>query len=365
MPGWRVAADDELVRLGVTLLALARTSARTATYKPATLLALVDVLAARVDPRGSAPDVVPLVDLAERVIALYWPQVREYDGLDRRDQVLRQISDRNKVSVIVRSVREYYVEAVRQGARSPGRAAVVLPGLHASTVDAVARNLRRYPLERLQRPGGWRQGQDYERPLYDDRHFGAGSREVELRLHPGAGERLVALSGLLVPVLQAEWTQQVASLNELPSEDLRRHLFGEQRADLGPVRDVLRQLQDGRCLYCGRTLSSGGQVDHVVPWSLHPQDAIENLALAHDACNGAKGAHLLDLAPLRAWASRDLDELALAAGAVPWRSDPTTVFGLARSAYAHSGAAQLWRPGRTRPMQPDDQRSALELLSRA
>ena len=71
---------NALVRLGVQLLDLARHGTRTTTYKPATLLAMVDVLAARADAQGKVPDTVPLRAVAERVIALYWPQVRDYAG---------------------------------------------------------------------------------------------------------------------------------------------------------------------------------------------------------------------------------------------------------------------------------------------
>jgi len=340
-----VDPGQDLVTLGVRLLEIVRTGARTTTYKPATLLALIDVLAARSDAAGRAPDVVRLDELGERVLALYWPQVRAYDGLDRTGVILRQVADRNKGSVILRAVRELYVDAVAAGARSPAGARAQLPREYAATVRTVTGNLSRYPLERLQRPGSWREGQDYDRPLYDDRPFGRERPGTDvLRLHDGVGEQLLALSALLRPLLQAEWTQQVAALNDLPSEDLREHLFGAQRQDLTPVRELLRELQGGRCAYCGRAVRTGGQVDHVVPWSLHPQDAIENLVLTDPACNGAKSAHLLDVEPLASWARRDLGALAAAAGGRGWSSDAAVVFALARSTYGHSGAARLWSP---------------------
>ncbi len=345
-------ASADLVSLGVRLLEIVRSGARTATYKPATLLALIDVLAAHADGSGRAPDVVPLDELAERVVALYWPQVRAYDGLDRTAVVLRQVADRNKDSVILRAVRELYEDAVAAGIRSPAGARVRLPGRYAGVVGTVADVLCRYPLERLQRPGGWREGQPYDRPLYDDAAFGPGRRATGvLQLHSGVGEQLLALSALLRPLLQAEWTQQVAAFNDLPSEDLREHLFGAARQDLAPVRELLRDLQHGRCAYCGQTVRGAGQVDHVVPWSLHPQDAIENLVLADPLCNGAKSAHLLDLGPLTTWADRDLAPLAAGAAAIGWTSSPGLVFALARSAYRHVGSARLWAPqGDLRPV---------------
>lgn len=313
------------------------------------------MLAARSDSSGRAPDVVPLEELGERVLALYWPQVREYDGLTRQDRVLRQVADRNKGSVIVRAVRELHQDAVAVGAHSPARARVQLPKRYAATVRAVTRNLTRYPVARLQRPGGWREEQPYERPLYDDTVFGSETVRTDvLRLHDGVGERLLALGPLLRPLLQAEWTQQVAALNQLPSEGLREHLFSAERQDLAPVRERLRELQDGRCGYCRRRLPNGGQVDHVVPWTLHPQDAIENLVLTDQACNGAKSAHLLDVEPLTWWAGRDLSQLAAAALASSWSSAPAVVFALARSTYAHASSARLWSPSGLRVVGGDE-----------
>lgn len=345
-------ADEgrELVTLGVRLLDLVRGGARTTTYKPATLLALVEVLAAHADAQGNVPDRVDVRELAERVLALYWPQVHDFPG---PRPYLKQSNDPSKGAVILDAVRELYEAARAQGLRSPWRTSVLLPREYDRAVRRVAANLCRYPLTRLQRPAGFREGQDYERLLYDDSAFGAGVR-ASLDLHPGIGERLLSLSGLLVPVLQAEWTQQVAALNDLPSQDLRAHLFGRDRQDLQPVRERLRILQRGRCLYCDGALRTGGQVDHVIPWSLHPQDAIENLALAHDRCNGSKSAYLLDVEPLAVSAHRDLDELAEIARAVDWRSAPARVFSLARAAYTYANAALLWSPGRTRLPDPGD-----------
>src|SRR5687767_8851410 len=59
--------------LGGKLLSLLDESARTSTYKPALLLALVDRAQEYLD--GGT---VPVRALAERVVELYWPQTLEY-----------------------------------------------------------------------------------------------------------------------------------------------------------------------------------------------------------------------------------------------------------------------------------------------
>ena len=329
------------MRLGVRLLDLVRTGARTTTYKPATLLAMIDVLAAQADATGGVPDEIVLRDLGERVVALYWPQVRAYAGMDREAFVLRQIRDRNKGSVILDAVRQLYEASTRIEVHSPDRAAVALPREYREAVARVTRNLTLYPLRLLQVPARRGPGGAYDRLLYDDGVFGGAPPQV-LRLHQGVGQQLVALGALLVPALQAEWTLQVADMNALPSEDLRAHLFGRERQDLTPLRELLRGLQDRVCLYCQRPLRTGGQVDHVVPWSLHPQDALENLVLAHDACNLSKSAYLLDAEPLAAWAARDLQQLEAAAKSAGWRSLPVAVFSTARAAYVHGAATRVW-----------------------
>ncbi len=51
---------------------------RTATYKLAVLLGLLDRCVVATDAHGRAPAAVPVRDLAHRVLELYWPQVRPY-----------------------------------------------------------------------------------------------------------------------------------------------------------------------------------------------------------------------------------------------------------------------------------------------
>ena len=60
------------------LLELIDSGRRTATYKLALLMALLDLCARRCDAAGRPPSVLYTREIAERVAAIYWPQVMAY-----------------------------------------------------------------------------------------------------------------------------------------------------------------------------------------------------------------------------------------------------------------------------------------------
>ena len=60
------------------LLEVIDSGRRTATYKLALLLALLDLCARRGGPDGRPPDVLYTRQIAERVAAIYWPQMMPY-----------------------------------------------------------------------------------------------------------------------------------------------------------------------------------------------------------------------------------------------------------------------------------------------
>jgi 5-methylcytosine-specific restriction endonuclease McrA len=217
---------------------------------------------------------------------------------------------------------------------------------YKKTVKAVATTLSRYPLERLQRPGRRGEAKNYVRFLFDDGPFGEGKRPPKtIDLLPGVGEQLLALSALLVPALQTQWTSQVAGFNDFPVDDLREHLFGGSRIDLSPVRLLLHKDQSSRCFYCERRILKLGHIDHVIPWSLYAQNAIENLVLAHDECNGQKSSHLAVARHVERWVARGAS-LSAEAEAIGWISQPDAVLAMARSAYGHAGDPYpLWSWG--------------------
>ena len=78
------------------------------------------------------------------------------------------------------------------------------------------------------------------------------------------------------------------------SKRLRR--FGGK----GP-KSFLLVLQEGRCLWCGASISEGeAEIDHLVPLALGGTNRIENLAAMHKPCNATKGhEYTMDESP--AW----------------------------------------------------------------
>ncbi len=187
----------------------------------------------------------------------------------------------------------------------------------------------RYPLVRLQTVDGVPQ------PFLYDLEWGEGvtlSRLVAgggatVRLRPNAGDHLIRLSPLIRPLVELHWVRMVAGLNGLAlmEDDLRRHLFGAERVNFpATLRRELLELQDGSCFYCADRLSSASAVDHFVPWSRWPNDAVENLVIAHPSCNSHKSDHVPGPLPLRRWAERlsaHSADLAGVAVASRWRTD--------------------------------------------
>ncbi len=70
--------------LGQRVVAILETGLRTATYKLATLMALIDHAMENIPEDSGAPLDVPIPDLAHRVLEMYWRQVRPFDGRELR-----------------------------------------------------------------------------------------------------------------------------------------------------------------------------------------------------------------------------------------------------------------------------------------
>lgn len=111
--------------------------------------------------------------------------------------------------------------------------------------------------------------------------------------------------GLVTDLVRGAWVRHVRRHNAGlmgVSSDLHEFLFGSERADLGAVAVVLREVQAGRCFYCQRHLAAGAaHVDHFVPWSRYPVDLGHNFVLAHPACNGSKSDRLAAGEHLSRW----------------------------------------------------------------
>ncbi len=327
------------------LLAVIDEGRRTATYKLALLMALMDCCAEGVTHLGAAPAEIPTRSLARQVARLYWPQLRPFPAASGPID-LRQIT--NKSATIIQALRSAF--NALPYVNTWESAEELLPADQVRQVlDVVELTVARYPLVRLQTVDGVPQ------PFLYDLEWGEGVSLARLvandgarvRLRPNAGDQLLRLSPLIRPLVELHWVRMVAGLNGLGlmEDDLRKHLFGAERVAFpSPLRRDLLDLQDGSCFYCSNSLSGASAIDHFVPWSRWPNDAVENLVIAHASCNSHKSDHVPGPLPLRRWAQRLTTRCADLAGvavASKWRTDRDRRVSLARSLYGHLPAGSL------------------------
>jgi hypothetical protein len=328
-----VAVDS--LALGEKLLSLLEESARTTTYKPALLLALIDRAQEYVEA-----DQVPVSALAERVAELYWPQTLLYPTTRA---VLRQTQTHGRATIVAEILN------VRSAIGTTSRA---LPPAIRDTdawtrlLTKVEETLAEWPIPRLQRPFApflysfdWRWQDDGG---WSVRAYRNGSRS--LSLYPGVGEALTALGPLLRPFISRWWTDKTAQLNPeveaarsvLEFEDF---LFGHDRVALERVAEGLLDLQHSTCFYCNNLVGRQREIDHFVPWSYSGDDGLDNLVAACRRCNNSKRAtlagphHLARLIERNQQWDGDLDALA---SERRWPRDHPRSYRIARAAYLRS-----------------------------
>lgn len=343
------------------VLALLTEGRQVANYKPALLLALVDACARR-GATGPEPVSITVPELAELVIESYWPQVRPYqDLLPGPWYRLRQSTGERPTAQpgeaigpgearIPRAVHHLRQVASGRGWTNPSQVRLGDPGAWDQAVRLVSEALAKQPIPRLQRPGTWNAASDYPPFLYDDTGFDEAvsatwAMGMSLTLHPGVASALIRGAPLLRPAVESVWASKVASLNQLSTveESLRAFLFGAARVDLGPVRTALRDLGVTDCFWCGGRLRREVHVDHVLPWSQFPTDALFNLVLADPGCNLDKRDTLVTPALLDRWVTRPLDPLQQAAESLLWPLDRPRTLRTAIAAYTYlPDGVPLW-----------------------
>ena len=328
--------------LAERVLSLLEESARVSTYKSALLLAIVDRAQEHVHE-----GLLPVRDLAERVVELYWPQTLKYPTTGT---VLRQVQVGS--AEIVTDVTKF-----RQRLGSGSRA---LPQSYRRGVDweqllsSVEESLAEWPIPRLQKPfqpflynfdWTWE-----EAGRWSVRRYRSSSRS--LQLHEGVAGALVSLGPLLRPFIVRWWTDKAAELN--PRVEAARSLikfedflFGADRTALNRVAESLLDLQKGACFYCGSVIARDREIDHFVPWSRSGDDGLDNLVAACASCNNEKRANLPAaqyvgelLSRNHHW-SADLDSIAAER---QWPRNPPRSLAIMRVAYLRGSTDRLlWR----------------------
>jgi 5-methylcytosine-specific restriction endonuclease McrA len=168
-----------------------------------------------------------------------------------------------------------------------------------------------------------------------------------LQFHHGVPDCLLTLSSLLRSMIQTEWTRHVARIkqNDIETDKLHAFLFDRTRTDLNKTRVPLRELQQQLCFYCNEPLSGEtGHVDHFIPWSRHPNDAIENLVVAHSACNISKSNFLVAPHHLERWKERlGSSAISRIAKEVKWPSERAASISIVQSMYGRlSSGVMVW-----------------------
>jgi 5-methylcytosine-specific restriction endonuclease McrA len=336
------AADRDFLGFAERCMALLQEGSFNATYKYAVLLSLMDLCLEQGGEDGGLPAELSTTDLARKVVELYWAQCAPFG---KSGGVLQQ--NRGGQAEIVSAILAFRSLHPDDPGAPLSRARLRAPAAYGRLLSTVEWKLIEMPLPKLQRFAG-----SEDRFLYDipwDDHvrrkeaWGPGFRRT-LRLKPGAAEHLVRLSGLLRPLLEREWARQVAQWNRLEHSSLEAFLFGRDRISTEAVRGDLRELQSGRCFYCGAALGRKPVVDHFLPWARYPNNAIENLVAADEACNGSKRDFLAATDHVERWRSRPPRGLAEIARARQWESAGERTESVVRALYLRlSDGAKLWQ----------------------
>ncbi|MCU0662778.1 MAG: HNH endonuclease [Myxococcota bacterium] len=345
--------QDDTIQFAVRLIELLQQTRTTSTYKYAVLLAIMDLcLEGRAKHDGDR-DSLTTREVTEKVIELYWSHCEPFKGSTTK--VLKQnTGGQAEILTHIKLFKEKHGD--------------VLPNLRTRTprdyesfVDAVEWTLICKPLPKLQRLGGRVESLIYSITWDDNvkrgvvsayqKHNKSGFDNL-VRLQPGVAEKLIVLSDLLRPLLYREWAFKVAQMNkDITSEAvLEEFLFGASRVDLSPVNKGLKELQKGRCFYCGKPLGTLVEIDHFIPWSRYRDNGLHNLVAADKSCNGKKKNFLAAPEHVERWLQRNQADsetaryLSSLSNELPWEAHGEHTHHVAKTFYLRLKAHRsLWK----------------------
>jgi hypothetical protein len=326
--------DDPLL-LGQRVVAILETGQRDATYKLATLMALIEHCIENLPDRSDDTLKVLVPDLAHRVLAIYWQQVRPFEG---HDLVQRRTGAKSRIIDATKELRA--AGGIGNRGLSLDVAVMRNPQAYEKAIDKIVTSLAKQPLPRLQKLPGSAVSDPF---LYDDSFLGENVSRSSLRAHgdavvlkPGVAHGLARLAGLLKPALEIMWVEDVRRMNKvLDAEvpDVAGHLFGRERTALAAVRGPFKDAFGPHCFYCGTHLPENNPIDHVLPWSLVGIDGLSNLVLACARCNGDKSGALPAVTIVDRVLERDRDILEQIASELLWPTQRERVVAAARGIF--------------------------------
>jgi len=326
------AADPLL--LGQRVVAILETGLRTATYKLATLVALIDHCIENMPERSDDVLRVPIPGLAHRVLEIYWQQVRPFDG----KELHQSTQPRARMLIATNALRD--AAGIKQTGASVEIAKLRAPAAYRSAIDEITLCLAQQPLHRLQKLPGSSTSDPF---LYDDSFLHDQVSRSTLRAHgdaielkPGVAHGLARLAGLLKPALEIMWVDDVRRMNKFlydRAPDVAGHLFGRERTALAAVREPFKEAFGPHCFYCGGHLPANNPLDHVLPWSLVGINGLANLVLACARCNGDKSGALPAIAIVDRVLDRDQEVLEQIASEIQWPTQHDRVVAAALGIY--------------------------------
>jgi hypothetical protein len=324
--------DNDPLLLGQRVVAILETGLRTATYKLATLMALIEHCIENLPEQPDDTLRVPLPALAHRVLETYWQQVQPFDGNELRQST----GSRARILSATKKLRV----ASGRAAGSVDVAQLHAPAAYDRAIGDVVLCLAQQPLHRLQKVPGSSTSDQF---LYDDSFLHDHVSRSTLRAHgdsielkPGVAQGLARLAGLLKPTLEIMWVDDVRRMNkflgaEVP--DIAGHLFGRERAKLATVRQPFKEAFGPHCFYCRTHLSANNPIDHVLPWSLVGIDGLSNLVLACARCNADKSGALPAVMIVDRVLERERSVLEEIAAELQWPTQHDRVVAAARGIY--------------------------------
>jgi 5-methylcytosine-specific restriction endonuclease McrA len=327
------AADPLL--LGQRVVAILETGQRDATYKLATLMALIEHCIENLPERSDDPLRVAIPDLAHRVLAIYWQQVRPFEG---HDLAQRRTGSKSRIILATKELRA--AGGVGDRGLSLEVAIMRKPHAYQKTINRIVIALAKQPLPRLQKLPGSSVSDPF---LYDDSFLGENVSRSTLRAHgdaivlkPGVAHGLARLAGLLKPALEIMWVDDVRRMNKFLDADvpdIAGHLFGRERTALAALRQPFKDAFGPHCFYCETHLPANNPIDHVLPWSLVGIDGLSNLVLACSRCNGDKSGALPAVKIVDRVLERERSVLEDIASELQWPAQHDRVVAAARGIY--------------------------------
>jgi 5-methylcytosine-specific restriction endonuclease McrA len=343
---------DSRIAFATRLLELVHRFSTTSSYKHALLCALIE-LSCEARGRGASGSAsFTTRELTERMVALYWQHATAWDERGALDQIGGRRRSIVHAIAALRALDE-------RRTTTPLRAKTAFPSEYRQLLDDVEYALIRFPLRLLQRLDGehvellylgWSREWSESIVRRYQRQFAGGpaTREFDNRviLLPDVHLWLAELAPLFLPLIRREWAALVAQRNRLADAHLHAFLFAPSREQLVELRPELARMQAHCCFYCGEPLRSHGEVDHFLAWSRCSTSSVENLVVAHAACNNDKSDALVVARHLERWFARleqRRDDLAELAAARRWASEPLRMRALVHGSYVDLPAElRLW-----------------------